>query len=28
LPSRTALLRAPAVHHVILEDWLLEQPVK
>lgn len=24
LPSRTALLRAPLVRHVILEDWLLE----
>ena len=24
LPSRAALLRAPAVKHVILEDWLLE----
>ena len=23
MPSRTALLRAPTVHHVILEDWLL-----
>jgi [acyl-carrier-protein] S-malonyltransferase len=28
LPSRTALLRAPAVEHIILEDWLLKQPVK
>ena len=28
LPSRTALLRAPTVEHIILEDWLLEQPVK
>jgi [acyl-carrier-protein] S-malonyltransferase len=28
LPSRTALLRAPTVEHVILEDWLLEQPLK
>jgi [acyl-carrier-protein] S-malonyltransferase len=28
LPSRTALLRAPAVEHIILEDWLLEQKVK
>ncbi len=28
LPSRTALLRAPAVRHIILEDWLLEQPMK
>lgn len=28
LPSRTALLRAPAVEHIILENWLLEQPVK
>lgn len=27
LPSRTALLRAPLVEHVILEDWLLEQPL-
>jgi len=26
LPSRTALLRAPFLHHVILEDWLLDQP--
>ncbi len=25
LPSRTALLRAPFIRHVILEDWLLEQ---
>ncbi len=24
LPARTALLRAPLVQHVILEDWLLE----
>ncbi len=28
LPSRTALLRAPMVEHIVLEDWLLEQPVK
>jgi [acyl-carrier-protein] S-malonyltransferase len=28
LPSRTALLRAPAVEHIILEDWLLEQPTE
>jgi hypothetical protein len=28
LPSRTALLRAPTVEHIILEDWLLAQPVK
>jgi [acyl-carrier-protein] S-malonyltransferase len=28
LPSRTALLRAPNVEHVILEDWLLEQPLE
>ncbi|NIL97136.1 MAG: ACP S-malonyltransferase, partial [Planctomycetales bacterium] len=28
LPSRTALFRAPFLQHVILEDWLLEQPVK
>lgn len=27
LPSKAALLRAPHVRHVILEDWLLEQPV-
>ncbi len=27
LPSRTALLRAPAVEHIILEDWLLKQPL-
>jgi len=28
LPSRSALLRAPLVEHIILEDWLLAQPVK
>ncbi|HZZ71767.1 MAG TPA: hypothetical protein VFE24_05910 [Pirellulales bacterium] len=28
LPSRSALLRAPFVEHVILEDWLLQQQVK
>jgi [acyl-carrier-protein] S-malonyltransferase len=28
LPSRTALLRAPTVRHIILEDWLLEQPLE
>lgn len=28
LPSRTALLRAPLVRHVILEDWLLAQNVE
>jgi [acyl-carrier-protein] S-malonyltransferase len=28
LPSRAALLRAPHVTHVILEDWLLEQKVE
>ncbi|MBI3838774.1 MAG: ACP S-malonyltransferase [Planctomycetia bacterium] len=28
LPSRTALLRAPTVEHIILEDWLLEQSLK
>ncbi len=28
LPSRAALLRAPFLEHIILEDWLLEQPVK
>ena len=27
LPHRAALLRAPLLHHVILEDWLLEQPI-
>ncbi|MBV8676088.1 MAG: ACP S-malonyltransferase [Planctomycetaceae bacterium] len=27
LPSRSALLRAPYVVHVMLEDWLLEQQV-
>lgn len=27
LPSQAALLRAPAVEHLILEDWLLEEPV-
>ena len=27
LPARTALLRAPSVRHVIVEDWLLEQDV-
>jgi [acyl-carrier-protein] S-malonyltransferase len=27
LPSRTALLRAPLVEHIVLEDWLLAQPV-
>ena len=27
LPSHTALLRAPFVKHVMLEDWLLEQEV-
>jgi len=25
LPSRTSLLRAPDVRHVVLEDWLLDQ---
>jgi hypothetical protein len=24
MPDRTALLRAPSIEHVILEDWLLE----
>jgi [acyl-carrier-protein] S-malonyltransferase len=28
LPSRAALLRAPFVQHVILEDWLLEQDIE
>jgi hypothetical protein len=28
LPERTALLRAPLVKQVILEDWLLEQDVE
>ncbi len=27
LPSKTNLLRAPYLHHVALEDWLLEQQV-
>jgi [acyl-carrier-protein] S-malonyltransferase len=27
LPSKTTLLRAPFLSHVILEDWLLEQPL-
>lgn len=27
LPSSTSLLRAPFVEHVILEDWLLAQPL-
>ena len=27
LPSQAALLRAPLVEHVMLEDWLLEQPI-
>ncbi len=27
LPSRTALLRAPAVKQIILEDWLLAAEV-
>jgi [acyl-carrier-protein] S-malonyltransferase len=27
LPSRAALLRAPYIEHLILEDWLLEQKV-
>lgn len=27
LPTRAALLRAPHVAHVILEDWLLDRPV-
>jgi [acyl-carrier-protein] S-malonyltransferase len=26
LPSRAALLRAPLLRHIILEDWLLENP--
>jgi [acyl-carrier-protein] S-malonyltransferase len=26
LPSRAALLRAPLLKHIILEDWLLENP--
>ena len=28
LPSRTALLRAPLLEHIVLEDWLLAQEVK
>lgn len=27
LPSKAALLRTPYISHVILEDWLLEQPI-
>lgn len=27
LPSRSSLLRAPFVEHIILEDWLLAQPL-
>jgi len=27
LPSRTALLRAPYLSHLILEDWLLDRPM-
>ena len=27
LPSKAALLRTPYISHVILEDWLLEQPL-
>lgn len=26
LPTRAALLRAPMINHIILEDWLLENP--
>ena len=28
LPSRSALLRAPFVEHIILEDWLLKQELR
>ena len=28
LPQSTALLRAPTLQHIVLEDWLLEQDVK
>ena len=28
LPQRAALLRAPYVEHIILEDWLLEHALK
>ena len=28
LPSKVALLRAPLVKHVILEDWLMTQQVE
>jgi [acyl-carrier-protein] S-malonyltransferase len=28
LPSQAALLRAPFLEHVVLEDWLLEQQVR
>jgi [acyl-carrier-protein] S-malonyltransferase len=27
LPHRAALLRAPFVKQIILEDWLLDQPI-
>lgn len=27
LSSRAALLRAPFIEHIVLEDWLLEQPI-
>jgi [acyl-carrier-protein] S-malonyltransferase len=28
LPSKAALLRAPFIAHIVLEDWLLAQPVE
>jgi hypothetical protein len=28
LPSRTALLRAPMIEHIVLEDWLLAQNMR
>jgi [acyl-carrier-protein] S-malonyltransferase len=28
LPSKAALLRAPFIAHIVLEDWLLAQPVQ
>jgi [acyl-carrier-protein] S-malonyltransferase len=28
LPSKAALLRAPHVEHLVLEDWLLSQSVE
>jgi hypothetical protein len=27
LPNQAALLRAPLIEHVVLEDWLLAHPI-